>query len=138
MLKPIVRVLIVLIAAAPLIAAFQQPAYKPVATVGELMSSIVVPSSDVVFAAAGEKPRNDGEWAKVKSNAIILAESGNLLLMRAPASNNENWLKYSRALIDAGQTALKAANAKNVDALSDAGNDIYDTCDSCHKQYMKQ
>jgi cytochrome c556 len=47
-------------------------------------------------------------------------------------------MKFSRALINAGETAAKAAKAKNVDAVSDAGNDVYETCDGCHKQYLKR
>jgi cytochrome c556 len=124
--------------ALPLGAAFQQPDFRPVATVAELMSAIVIPASDVVFGAAGEPPKDQKAWDKVRGNAITLAESGNLLLMRAPSSNNANWMKFSRALINAGETAAKAAKAKNVDAVSDAGNDVYETCDGCHKQYLKR
>ena len=46
------------------------------------------------------------------------------------------WMKASQALVDAGAVALKAAEAKNVDALVDAGNQIADVCETCHERYL--
>jgi cytochrome c556 len=46
-------------------------------------------------------------------------------------------MKFSREMLDAGEAALKAARAKNANAISEAGDRVYGSCESCHKQYMK-
>jgi cytochrome c556 len=51
--------------------------------------------------------------------------------------DNDQWIKDSRAMIDAAMMALDAAKRKNADALEDASNEIYGTCESCHSKYMK-
>ena|SRR5688572_29677020 len=116
----------------------QQPSFKTVANVAELMKAIVIPASDVIFAAGGEAPKTDADWTKLQNNALALAESGNLLLMRPPARDNANWMKFSREMTDAAEVALKAARSKNATAIAEAGNRVYGSCESCHKQYMTQ
>jgi hypothetical protein len=45
------------------------------------------------------------------------------------------WSKLARALIDAGLVALKAIDAKNPEALLEAGDAIEMTCEQCHERY---
>ena len=51
------------------------------------------------------------------------------------AKNTAVWMKAPQALVDAGVVALKAAEAKHVDALADAGNQIVDACETCHEKH---
>jgi len=63
--------------------------YSPIASIQELMLSVVDPVGDSIFdsvsvsiTAAGSKetrPRTDAEWLAVRDKAIQLAEAGNLL-----------------------------------------------------------
>jgi len=48
----------------------------------------------------------------------------------------DDWIEYSRGLIDAGELAMKAALAQDADALFDAGGRIYQVCLACHNQYL--
>jgi hypothetical protein len=34
--------------------------------------------------------------------------------------------------------ALKAAQSRNVDQVLEAGNDVYQACEDCHKVYLPQ
>ena len=43
----------------------------------------------------------------------------------------------SQALVDAGVVALRAAEAKNPEALFEAGGQVYEVCQHCHSQYWK-
>src|SRR5262245_63288195 len=109
----------------------RQPAFKPVASVKQLMEASVHPASEVVFESVGTivsangveeiAPKNDDEWENVQNNALILAESGNLLMMGNRIKDHGDWIKMSQALIDAGAIAAKAAETKNADALFQAG-----------------
>jgi cytochrome c556 len=43
----------------------------------------------------------------------------------------------TRAYMDAGTKALKAAEAKDKDGIVDAGGDLNTTCDNCHARYQR-
>ena len=120
-------------------AAAQQPSgSKPAANPLEIMKSTVKPASDVVFKVGENAPKSDQEWATVRDSVTKLTGAAKLLLMQAPSTDNANWLKYSKAMSDAAESAGKAAQAKNVDAVLDAGEALYSTCEGCHRQYMKK
>jgi cytochrome c556 len=119
-------------------AAQQPPASKSAASSLQVMKSTVIPASDVVFKVGEKAPKSDQEWAAVQDSAAKLAAASKILLMQAPSTDNANWLKYSNAMSDAAESAGKAARTKNVDAVLDAGEALYATCESCHKQYLKK
>ena len=127
-----IAVMILLLASATMAEA---PVYQPVGTTLQLMRAMVIPSSDVIFAVPGQAPKDDKEWASVQNSALMLAESGNLLMMTGRAKDNGEWIKDSKALVDAGAAAFKAANAKDVNKLTDLGDDILTACETCHKKY---
>jgi cytochrome c556 len=43
----------------------------------------------------------------------------------------------TKAMADAGQTALKAANDKSPEGILAAGETINKTCDDCHQKYQR-
>jgi len=112
-------------------------AFRPVASVSQIMKAVVVPSSDVLFGVAAEAPKDDAGWTAVQNNAVMLMESGNLLMIPGRAKDQEGWLKASQALVEAGMKAFKAAEAKNVDELVMASDLVYNTCEGCHNTYYK-
>ena len=70
------------------------PPFKPVVDVQQLMEMMVDPAADVVWDAVGTVitaegtddwfPQTDEEWAAVRNSAVVLMESGNLLMMGEP------------------------------------------------------
>jgi hypothetical protein len=103
-----------------------------------LMKSVVIPASDAVFAVGKAAPKDSREWAAVEGDAAKLIDAGKALATEAPASGGANWVKLSKAMSDAAALAGKAARDKNVDAVLDAGDVLYTTCDDCHRQYVKK
>jgi len=106
------------------------------------------------------RPRTDEEWKMVRRAAITLLESTNLLIMEGravakPGEKSENpgielspeairmvmdndpdtLVKLAGALHDATMKAMAAIDAKNADALSDAGETIDNACENCHLKY---
>jgi hypothetical protein len=116
-------------------AAAQAPTFQPVGTIKELMTGIIVPASNVVFKAPNDPPKDDKEWSVIQNNALLLAESGNLLIIPGRAKDDGEWIKDSRLLIDAGSVALKTANAKDIDGVTVAGDQILAACSGCHHKY---
>ena len=119
--------------------------FVPVADVQQLMEMVIDPAADVVWESVGtiitaERteeifPRSDEDWAVVRNNAMVLAESGNLLMLGDRAKGEGPWMIMSRALVEAGTAALEAAEAKDADAVFAVGEQIYNACETCHVLY---
>jgi len=114
----------------------QQDAPAAPATVKGVMITMTVPASDAIFDAASEPPKDDPQWVAVRKGALMLAESGKLLMTGERAKDSTTWMEMARALVDQAEATLKAAEAKNSDALLKAGDDVYLTCETCHARYM--
>jgi hypothetical protein len=123
----------------------QPPPFKPLADTKLLMNAVMDPAADVIWGSAGQiitaegtqdlRPTTDEGWAHVRNNAIGLAETGNLLMM-VPRAKDDEWMRISQAMVDVAATAARAAEAKDADALFEAGANIYSVCTNCHSKYM--
>jgi hypothetical protein len=108
----------------------------PVATMRQLMLSLTAPMADIVWGVGSEEPREDREWVAIEHGALALAESGNLLLMPGRVRAEGVWIPEARALVDAASRAARAAAARDVDAVLEAGDAIYLTCEGCHQEFL--
>ena len=123
------------------------PPIKPVADNKLLMQAVVDPMADVVWDSVKTintakrkddiRPRTEEEWTAVRNAAVALTESGNLLMLVPRAKDGGEWMKRSQELINTGEAAIRAIDAKNADRLFTVGGDIYEACSSCHRQYME-
>jgi hypothetical protein len=114
----------------------EAPSFRPVASVLQLMEAMVVPSSEALFDVGDNPPKDDSAWVTLRDNAVILAESGNLLMMRP--RDNGDWMKYSKMLVDAGALAVKAAEAKDLGKFDEVADQATKACEMCHDQYAKK
>lgn len=118
-------------------------AMRPVASVDQLMDSIIIPASQKVFDAVvyvngelQEAPKNDDDWFAVQMQALAVAEAGNLLMMPPRAKDAGDWITYSRALIDSAYRVAQAAEAKNTELVLTTGGEMYNACTACHEKYL--
>ena len=121
------------------------PPFQPAVDVKTLMASVVDPTADIYWGAVGTviddkgvteiTPTTTEEWDAARSAAIVVAETGNLLMMSSRAKDGGEWMKLSRALVDVGQKAIRAAESHNRNAVFDTGAEMYDVCTSCHVKY---
>jgi hypothetical protein len=108
------------------------------------------------------QPRTAEEWLAVRFNAVNLIEAANLLSMpgrivahdppnnppqpgpgelshaesqKLIDANHEGFVQFARVLQSAGAEALAAIDAKNAQALMDAGTTIDNACEACHVTY---
>jgi hypothetical protein len=108
------------------------------------------------------KPTTDDDWAKVRQGAVTLAEGTNLLKMPRPVAppgdkNNSAgpnapelspeqiqakieqdralWNKHADELRDEALRILKIVQARDADALFDAGSRLDRVCENCHLEY---
>ena len=113
-----------------------QDAAQPVGTMPDLMTSMVYPAAnDLLLSIARGGPKDDKEWMAAQRSAVLLGESGNVLMMRGRARDQGEWIRNARMLVDAGAAAYQAARARDTNALAAVEAPINASCVSCHKQY---
>ena len=144
------RVLAVSLASFPLFACSSAPPPPPFKAVADnklLMQSVVDPNADIVWDSVKTivtikgtediRPHTEAEWTNVRNAAVALTESGNLLMMVPRAKDGGEWMQRAQELINTGEAAIRAADAKNADRLFTVGGDIYQACSNCHQKYME-
>ena len=109
------------------------------------MHDVVFPHADRVWDSVGTiitmegteeiYPRTEEEWIALQSDARTLMEAGNLLMIEGRAKDADKWMERARALIDAAQKVLEAAEAQDSEAVFDRGELIYNACQNCHWEY---
>jgi len=118
-----------------------------VATVKQIMQGVVSPAASVVFesvstvvSAAGIEefqPETDEEWDFVGSNAAMLVESAALLMSGDRAVDRQEWATQSQALADAAGVLLEATRSHDRDKVLEYGEVLNQSCDGCHRTYMR-
>jgi hypothetical protein len=126
---------------------------------GDFMFESVVEIADE-RGITHKAPQNDEEWEAVRNHALVLLEAPNLLIMegRKVAKAGErsknpqvelqpeeiqklidgdrgSFIRRARRLQDAAVMALKAAEAKDKDALFHSIESIDKACENCHLHY---
>ncbi len=118
------------------------------ANVKQLMTAVIEPAAEVYWDAVGTiidehgtlefAPSSAAEWQAVRNAAVVMAESGDLLMMESRAIDQGAWTALSRAMSEAGGLALEAAEAEDTDAVFDAGAEVYFACSACHTAYAPE
>ena len=111
---------------------------RTLANVRELHDLMISPASDAVFNAAIDPPADAKGWTNARHQALLLAESGNLLMVGTRVRDSNNWMKMSRAMVDAAALAAAAAEKKDAKALEASTDSITTACMNCHRPYRDQ
>lgn len=121
------------------------PPLLSVATLGEVMHDLVIPSAEVVWDSVGTiytvkgveeiRPANNEEWIRVEQSATALTEAANLLMMDGRAKDTTRWYQRSIALREAGAAVHKAAKARDPEAVFETGGQLFEACQGCHFEY---
>ena len=115
--------------------ASDRPPTRNVGSMSDLMVKIIYPSSDALFYIESRTPTTEAEWNVVEGQALMLAETANLLMMPGRARDQKQWMADSKLMLDAGAAAVKAVKSKNVEAISALSDQLLESCTSCHKHY---
>ncbi|MQA29206.1 MAG: hypothetical protein GEU82_05110 [Luteitalea sp.] len=126
----------------------QAPPFTPVADTKLLMESVIDPAADVVWdsvktiiTAEGMeeiRPHTEEQWTAVRNAAMVVTESGNLLMMAPRAVDSDEWMKAAQAMVETGQQAIRAIEKRDADELFVVGGYIYDSCTNCHSKYIDE
>jgi hypothetical protein len=112
------------------------PAVEHIATTKQVMLGLTIPASDVLFQISNAAPKDDAGWDRIVGTAAMLAESGNLLLTGPRDLKQPEWTQLAQAMVARAKDAMAAAGKHDVEAVLDAGNGIYESCENCHNKFM--
>ncbi|MEJ7592281.1 MAG: hypothetical protein WKF77_12090 [Planctomycetaceae bacterium] len=101
----------------------------------EFMEYVFQPTYLRLKASMAAAPIDNKGWKAVKSDALILAESCNLLFVRKPDEHGDDWAKHATASKTHGAELYKAAKEKNFEAATTAYKMMLNNCNACHKQF---
>jgi hypothetical protein len=108
---------------------------QAVGTMSELMVDIIYPASDAIFYVETRTPTTDAEWGELRGQALMVAESANLLMLPAYARDRTQWMDDARLMREAGAAAFEAAKKKDVAAVAAVNDALYESCTPCHQHY---
>jgi hypothetical protein len=111
------------------------PVPRQVGTMSELMVKIIYPASDAILYISTRTPTDEAGWTVLQGQALMLAESANLLMSPIHAWDQDRWMRDAKLMLDAGEAAYEAALAKDVDALAELNDAVYQSCVTCHLHY---
>ena len=103
--------------------------------VTDIMDAMVVPASDALFGVGRAEPDSEQAWIALRHQAVILGEAGRALTATG-RSRGAEWDAWSVAMSDAAESAARAIDARDVDAVLFAGGDIIESCTGCHRVYL--
>ena len=119
----------------------QTDEHQPLLSVKEIMNGIITPTTTTIWGAY--QLETDAQWQEVRNAALSVIAAGNLLQFGGAGEGEvataieADWKTYNQQMIAAARLVITAADNKDEEALSAAGNDaLYPPCESCHQQYQ--
>jgi mono/diheme cytochrome c family protein len=141
------------------------PSFPPSANLAQLMRGMLFPTSNLIFNVQtndpGARKKSDFQpgtsgfswvdwgadiyapWELVDYAALAIVEAAPLLL--TPGRRCENgkpvpvdqadWVKFTLEMAEAGRAAYKASQTRNQEVVSDATNQLSESCLNCHVVY---
>lgn len=101
----------------------------------EFMEYVFQPTYRRLKAEMAEAPADNQAWKAIKSDSLILAEGGNLLLIRTPEEDADEWTEHSAAVRDLGGELYAAAKAKDYEAARRHYTAMLTQCNHCHNDF---
>ncbi len=101
----------------------------------EFMEYVCEPPCKRLKAALATAPADNAAWKGIKSDSLILAEAGNLLLRRPPEKDAAAWVAHSKKVRDTGILLYAAAKKKDTVETRKQWEGLLQNCNACHTQF---
>ena len=112
------------------------PAQRPVVdSMHQFMEYYFEPNYKLLKQNLAEAPQDKNAWKPVKAGGLILAEGGNLLLMRVPDEDAARWQKLSVEVRGAAAELYQAARDQDYEAARGHYTKMLTKCNACHTDF---
>lgn len=103
--------------------------------VHEFMEYAFEPPFTQLKASLSEVPKDNKVWKLVKASSLILAENGNLLMLRGPEEDTDTWNQFAAELRDQGKLLYQAAKKRDFDSSKKHYAGFVAKCNACHETF---
>lgn len=113
------------------------PRLEPVAETRLLMDGIAKPNFDGLGRTLKDRPADAEGWGFARGQALLIAETGNLLLMRPPKTRpaQDAWMARAADLRAAGTRLARAAAEKDYVGARAGVAAVTNACNRCHEAF---
>ena len=101
----------------------------------EFMEYVFQPTFNRLKPVMATAPADNQGWKAIKADSLILAEGGNLLLIRQPEEDAADWAKHSVQVRDLGGQLYRAAKAKDYANARKHYEAMVRNCNACDQQF---
>lgn len=112
------------------------PRFEAIAETRLLMEGLAQANYRSVHRLLKNRPTDVETWTFARGQAILLAETGNLLLLRPPRnSGRDTWMKLSMELRDRAAAVARAAGSRDHPRSRAALTLLTASCNRCHQTF---
>lgn len=111
------------------------PKPEPVAETRLLMEGLAASNLRGLGKLLRDKPAEAEAWGFARGQALLIAETGNLLLLRPPRSGQDTWAGHAADLRDAGGKLARAAAEKDYPKSRAGLAAVANVCNRCHNAF---
>lgn len=123
------------------------PGYTTAIPLNEVMAHVIEPAAFQFWDGSGtiydehgardRSPTTEAGWKVVENGAATVVEASNgLLLPGRPRAPEAEWTRYAQNLAKVALKAKVAAEAKDKEAVFNAGIELDYACEACHKKFL--
>lgn len=112
---------------------------EPVKSILEVMLLEITPATNVLWGVGN--PQTDEEWRVLEDAALATIEAvyktaeGGAGPMDNEWASHKNYQAFNNEMLSAAEAAVEAIKQKDISALLEAGNAIYEPCEGCHLEF---
>lgn len=112
------------------------PKFEAVAETKLLMEGLTNANYRSVNRLLKAKPTDVETWTFARGQAILIAESGNLLLLRPPRnSGRDTWMRLGMDMRERATVLARAAAERDYAQSKAAIQDLTASCNRCHQTF---
>jgi hypothetical protein len=112
------------------------PKLEAVAETKLLMDALLHPNFKGLDRLLRQRPADAADWAYARGQALVIAESGNLLMLRPPRTQGQAaWFERAAELRGKATALAKSIAAKDFDDSRVKFVDLANGCNRCHQTF---
>lgn len=112
------------------------PKPEPVAETKLLMEGLLQANVRGLEKNLRQPPTDQETWTFARGQALLIAETGNLLMLRPPRSEGQDaWLASAAELREKATVLAKSAGTRDAERAKRGLIDLAGTCNRCHQTF---
>jgi hypothetical protein len=112
---------------------------KAVAETRLLMEGVAVANFRGLERLLKEKPNSTEAWTYARGQALLIAETGNLLLLRPPRTKGrDTWQQRAMELRSSATDLARLVAARDLERSRAALQNVANVCNRCHQTFQVQ